>query len=133
MTNPGVGTQGNPNVWSKLSNEFALYSVSATLASGPLNDLGAPLLWGYASGSTTRLLLTAAVGDTTINSLDASGCSDGFTIIIVNQSATDNLAFTHLGGGLSANQFSNANAGTVAIPPLGAARCTYIINKWQFA
>ena len=108
-------------------------SISATLAAGPLNDLSNPTLPLYKSGSTNRLLITPASGGTTINSLDASGCSDGFTMIIVNMSTTDDVIFTHLGGGISTNQFSNASAGSVALLPLGAARCTYIVSKWQFA
>lgn len=111
-------------------------SASATLGTGPLNDLDSPTLPGYSSGSTRRLFLTPAVGNTTINGLGASYCDDGHTILIVNRSTTDLLIFTHLGGGLSANQFSNMSAGSVSIAPLAAARCTYLgapISKWQFA
>jgi hypothetical protein len=111
-------------------------SASATLAAGPLNDLDRATLPGYSSGSTKRLLLTPASGGTTINGLSATNCDDGHTILIVNMSTTDLLIFTHLAGGsLSANQFSNMNAGSVSIAALGAAPCTYLrgaINKWQF-
>jgi hypothetical protein len=136
MTTPNVGpgTQGNANIWNKLSNEFGLYSVTITLTAATLNDLGAGVLTGYSSGSTTRLLLTAASGGTTINGLDANDVADGFTVLIVNQSTTASLIFTHLNSGsLGANQFSNVSAGSVTILPLGAARCTYVVNKWQFA
>jgi len=108
-------------------------SVSATLGAGPLNDLSFGTIPNFRSGSTNRLFLTPASGGTTINSLDASGVSDGYTMLLVNPSTTDNLVFTHQGGGISTNQFQNANAGSVAIPPLGAARCTYVVNKWKFA
>jgi len=108
-------------------------SVSATLTSGPLNDLGRTTIQNYRRGSTDRLILTPAPGGTTINSIDAAGCSDGFNLLIQNASSTDNIIFTHLGGGQSSNQFSNEYGGSVLIPPLGAARCTYIVNKWQFA
>lgn len=117
-------------------------SISATLTTGPLNDLGAATLQTttaginlrYQSGSTNRLILTPASGGTTINGIDASGCSDGARMLIQNASSTDNLIFAHLAAGsLSGNQFSNQNAATVAIPPLGAARAFYVVNKWQFA
>jgi hypothetical protein len=117
-------------------------SVSVTLGAGPYNDLSYTVLQSspakgivqiYVSGSTNRIIINPAVGGTTINSLDASGCSDGFTILFVNASATDNVIFNHLGGGAGANQFSNQNGGSVAIVPLAAARCTYVVNKWQFA
>jgi hypothetical protein len=108
-------------------------SVSATLGSGPYNDTANPTLPLYRSGSTNRLVLTAAVGGSTINSLDASGCSDGFTILMLNQSSTDNIVFTHLGGGISTNQFVNATGASVALVPFGAARCTYVLGNWRFA
>ena len=134
MTSPGLASQGKSNTMNALNNEYGRFSVTATLLAGPLNDLGYPTVFQYSSGSTTRLLLTPASGGTTINGLDASGVTDGFTILIVNQSTTDNLIFPHLASGSqSGNQFSNENAGSVAIVPLGAARCTYVVSKWQFA
>jgi len=110
----------------------ATSGVIATLAAGPL-DLNAANFAGYQSGITNRLLLSAAAGGSTINSIDASGVSDGFTLLIENMSATDALTFAHLAGAIATNGFSNINGDSVTIPPLGAARCTYIINKWQFA
>jgi len=110
--------------------------VSATLATGPLNNVGSGVITGYVSGLSNDLELTPAVGGTTINGLDSSGVTAGvaFTLLLRNRSATDSLTFTHLNGGsLSANQFSNMSAASVDIAPLGAARCTYIVNKWQFA
>jgi hypothetical protein len=116
-------------------------SISVTLGAGPYNDLDGSTLQNYAngvtvryfSGTTNRLVLTPASGGTTINSLGAGHVSDGYTILIVNASTTDNLIFTHLGGGTAANQFSNVNAGSVALLPLGAARCTYVLGNWKFA
>lgn len=89
---------------------------------------------GYIGGTTNRLLLTAAVGGTVVNGLSAAGVPDGLTILISNISSTDPLSFPHLAiGSLAANQFSNQNAETVQIPPLGAARVTYVSSKWVFA
>jgi hypothetical protein len=123
-----------PSFISAASN----HSITATLAAGPLNDLGYALLGSpYSASYTNRMILTAATNSgngTTINGLDAHGVDDGMTKLIQNPSTTDPLIFTHLNSGsLPNNQFSNESAGSVQIPPLGAARCTYIINKWQFA
>ncbi len=116
--------------------------IRVALDTGPYNDLGIPtqkvggggsIMPTFRSGSTNRFLFTAASGGSTINSLDASGYSEGETVFMQNLSSTDYLIFTHLGGGTTANQFSNANAGEVAIPPLGAARCTRSNGMWQFA
>ena len=134
MSNPGPAQNSTGNVSIALNNEYGLYSSTATLTAGPLNDLSFPTLWGYVSGSTTRLLLTPASGGTTINGLDASDVNDGFCILIVNQSATDNIIFTHLNSSShSYNQFSNASAGSVALLPLAASLCIYVVNKWKFA
>ena len=87
---------------------------------------------GLSRGTTNRLVLTAAAGGSTITGL--SGATDGFSILINNPSTTDTITFTHLdAASASANQFSNMNAATVQIPPLGAASAVYIVNKWQFA
>lgn len=107
--------------------------VNAALSSGPLDDLGPSILIGYLS-TTTRLTLTPAAGGTTINGLDARGRADNSTVFIQNLSATDSLTFAHLAvGSLAANRFNNMNGASVLIPPLGAARCTYVVNQWQFA
>ena len=116
-------------------------SISVILGAGPYNDLGESVLQVYSygltltykSGATNRLILTPASGGTTINSLDASGVSDGYTILLVNPSTTDVLIFTHLGGGTATNEFSNTNAGSVQLLPLAAARCTYVVRNWKFA
>lgn len=111
-----------------------LASANGSLPSGTLNDLGQGALPGYISGTTDRLILTPGVGGTTINGLDASAVPDNFTILIINASPTDVLNFTHRNpGSLAGNRFSNANAGTVQLVPLSAARATYVVNQWQFA
>ena len=55
-------------------------------------------------------------------------------MLIQNPSATDSLIFAHqASGSLSTDQVCNANAGSVALLPLGAARLTYVVNQWRFA
>ena len=66
--------------------------------------------------------------------LDASGVSDGFTTLMQNPSAPDNLVFARLASASQpTNQFCNVNASSVALPPLGAARCTYVVKQRRFA
>ena len=131
---PGLVTNDHVALLSAVS---LLSGVAATLATGPLNDVGPYLLPGYVSGVTNNLEITPASGGTTITGLDATGVAATaifFTVLIRNRSTVDTLIFTHLGAGsLSGNQFSNMNGASVSVPPLGAARCTYINNKWQFA
>lgn len=118
------------------------HSISATLTAGPINDLGFAVLGNpYNCGTTNQFLLTAATNSgngTTINGLDSSNIDNGWTALIVNPSTTDPLIFTHQNtGSLPANRFSNENASSVQIPPLGAARVTKIgalgTGYWQFA
>lgn len=149
MTSPNIsGVNRGPNssnvstpqalMGPRLSSPIFDKSVTGALAVGPLSNLGASILGPkYVSGLTNRLIVAAATNagnGTQIGGIDASGVSDGLTILIVNTSATDPLIFNHLdSGSLPTNQFSNQNAGQVQIPPLGAARATYVINVWQFA
>ena len=118
-------------------------AIAGSLTAGPLNNLGArlangtPTLIGYLSGSTNCLFLTPAPGGTTINSLDSSGCCSGYSIVICNESMTDSLIFTHQGGGIPSNQFSNMRLSSVTIYPGGAATCIWLVSPfasfWQFA
>lgn len=131
---PGPASQGKATTMLALNDEYGRFSITSTLAAGPLDDLGPPTLWGYSSGSTTRLILTAASGGTTINGLDASDVTDGFTILIVNNSATDGITFAHQAPtSQSANQFTLEYGGSVYLPAYGSARATYVTNKWRFA
>lgn len=125
-----VTNGSGPTVNIEVSGSPAVNSVTASPATSQSNY--SPT--GYVGGTTNRLRLAAASGGSTITGLLATGVPDNFTILIQNTSASDVLIFTHLdAGSSSANQFSNQNAGSVEIPKLGAARCTYIVNKWQFA
>lgn len=141
--NPGPGGSGGGGVTSitsssltvtgttttniELPNSLKLASVTASPASSVNNY--SPT--GYVAGTTTRLLLAAASGGSTITGLVAA--PDGFRILIVNTSATDPLIFPdNSGSSTSTNQFSNANAATVQIPPGGAAYATYVVNQWMF-
>lgn len=106
----------------------------SSVASSPAASVNDYSPAGYTGGTTNRLVLAAAAGGSTITGLSATGVPDGFTLIWENSSTTDSLTFPHLSASsLAANRFSNVNAASVQIAPLGAARCTYIVNKWQFA
>ena len=107
-------------------------SLSASLATGTLNDLGRTTFVGYISGSTNRLILTPAVGGTTITGIDASGCSDGFSLLLVNNSATDSVSISHQTGSLVGNQFTAPQGATYTLLPLTAVRVVYVVSKWVF-
>jgi len=109
-------------------------TVTAAIATGPVNNAGASTLYGYSPGVTAQILATPASGGATLNGLDATNVRAGHTILWVNQSATDTLTFAHLAAGSSAaNRFSNTNGIDAVLQPLSAARLTYINNQWQFA
>ena len=119
---------GQAVTYPSASPVASLNTVTATLAASQNNYSPA----GYVGGVTNRLVLTAASGSSTITGLVAG--LDGSLLLISNPSSTDSIIFTHLdASSAAANQFSNMNGVSVIIPPLGAARCTYISSKWQFA
>jgi hypothetical protein len=112
-----------------LSGSAPVFTVSVTAS--PTTSVNNYSPSGYAGGTTNRLLLAAASGGSTITGLAAA--TDGWTVLIRNTSTTDILIFPHLSGSsTSTNQFSNMNAGTMNIAPLGAALLVYIVNVWVF-
>jgi hypothetical protein len=102
-------------------------SVSATVASVVNNFSPA----GYVAGTTNRLILTAAVGGSTISGL--VGAIDGWQVRIYNVSTTDTLTFLNLSGlSISTNQFQCSNGQSQGIGPTSAAIIEYISNVWVF-
>jgi len=117
--------------------------VSATLGAGPYNDVGYAVLLAsgatpssstYRSGSTNRVNITASGGNITINGFDASGCSDGFTMLIYNASASSGIIFNHLNSGsLANNQITCANGAFATLNAQTGARISRVNGKWTFA
>jgi hypothetical protein len=133
----GTNLSFSGTVLNAASGVASLSSVSATLGTGPLNDLGtasdALAVAGWVGGTTNRLLLTPASGGSTVNGLLATGVSDGFVIPIFNQSLTDSLIFAHLAAGsTAANRFSNQAAGPYTIEPGAAATLRRVGTLWRF-
>lgn len=141
--NPGPGGSGGSGVSTITSNTLTVTGTTAveielpksliltSVTASPASSVNNYSPTGYVAGTTTRLLLTAASGGSTITGLVAA--PDNFKILIVNTSATDPLIFPDNSGSSTAtNQFSNANAATVQIPPGGAAYATYVVNQWIF-
>ena len=87
---------------------------------------------GYVAGTTNRLLITAAVGGTTLTGLLAA--TDGWGVYIRNVSTTDNLTFSHLdAGSLAANQFSCPQGVNAVLQPLTGVFLVYAAGKWVFS
>jgi len=59
--------------------------------------------------------------------------ADGFTFLIHEDGGVGSIVFPHLGASSTGNQFKNMNAGSVVIPPFGAARVTYKNGYLRFA
>lgn len=104
-----------------IPTQFSI-SVTATLATSQNNYQ--PTGWTV---TTNRFLLAAAAGGSTITGLQATGVADGTPVLISNTSSTDAITFPHLSASSSAaNRFSNANAGSVVLNPLGSSLFTLI-------
>ena len=83
---------------------------------------------GYTPGVTNRLLLTPALGGSTITGLDSPGV-DGFSMAIVNLGTTSSISFTHMSTASSAgNQFVCANSGTSTVSAFGGTTLIWINN-----
>ena len=129
LVSPNLGTPSAANLTNATglpAGALVSVSLSATLGATQ-NNLAVS---GFTI-NTTRLLLTAASGGSTVTGI--AGGFDGMKVTVINPSTTDSIYFSHLSGSSSAaNQFSNVNASLVVLPPLGAARMEYVINQWKF-
>lgn len=89
-----------------------------------------PTLFGP---TTSKLQITAAATGTVVTGINATGFVEGQSLIIRNPSTTDQLVFPHLSGSSTAgNTFSNPNAASVGIPPLGASLAVRDSSRWVF-
>ena len=130
------GTTGDPAYvafgkvnanWGLLQPVFG-FSVSDSPASSVNNY--APT--GYIGGTTTRLLVTAASGGTTITGLSSSGVPDGFSELLCDQSTTDVLILPNQSSSSSSgNQWLNAGAGSVTIAAGACVPVTLVVSNWR--
>lgn len=126
-----TGSAGGPTGPTGPAGSVSLSSVTASPASSVNNY--APTGWSVSV--TNRLLLTPASGGSTLTGLQAGGIADGWQVLIVNESGTNSLYFSHLSGSSSAgNQFSCPGAGTASLGPLAAVTIAYVaaISAWVF-
>lgn len=105
------------------------FSVSVSAAPGASVNDYAPTGWD--ASTTTRLLVTANAGDTTVTGFDATGVADGACVYVRNQSATDLLKITHLdAGSLLANRVSCPGVDTYVVPPLSGFLLVRVGSVW---
>jgi hypothetical protein len=124
-----IHTSGNSNAttWGSTPPLFAS-SISDTPASS-VNDYSPG---AYAGGVTTRLLITAASGGTTITGLSATGVPDGFSELLCDQSSTDNLILPNQSSNSqSVNRWLNAGSGEVVIAPNACVPISYVVSSWR--
>ena len=122
-------TNGLGNVTINASGGTPLSSITASVATGPVNDYDPA---GYVAGTTNRLLLGAASGGSTLTGLLAA--PDGWSILVRNTSSTDVITLEHLSGSsTSTNQFSLPGASSFDIVPLQSIWFEYVVNVWTVA
>lgn len=113
------------------SGTGAVFSQSISAVPGTTNANYAPTL--YVPGFTTRLRLIAAAGGSTFSGIVASP-TDGWSMLICNDSTIDYLFFAHQNSGsASANQFLCPTSVTNALAPLACTTIVYVGNNWRFA
>jgi hypothetical protein len=130
------GTTGDPAyaAFGKLMFDVALTQplFSLSVSDTPASSVNNYSPTGYIGGTTTRLLVVAASGGTTITGLSAIGVPDGFTELLCDQSTTDTLALPHQSSSsTSTNRWLNANAGIVVIAAGACVPVTYVVNSWR--
>jgi hypothetical protein len=109
-----------------------LFNVTATATLATTQNDYVPA--GWVGGTTSRCVLTPAGGGSTITGLDATNVPDGWTVLLVNPSATDTITFPHLSGSsLVGNRFSCASGASVSLAPLANAYANRHASLWKFA
>jgi hypothetical protein len=89
---------------------------------------------GYMVATTTRLLITANAGGTTITGLLAIGIADGTTMYLNNQSSTDFITLAHASASSApVNRFSCPGADNFPVAPLEGVLLSYVVNGWTIA
>lgn len=109
---------------------FSSNSVSHAPGAGPTNNY-APT--GYVAGATNRLVLTPSAA-ASISGLLSPGI-DGFSLLIVNLSATFAITFTHQdAGSAAANRFNCPGGASAVLAANAAAALSWVSGTgWVFS
>jgi hypothetical protein len=97
--------------------------ITATVPTGT-TDSFAP--FGYVAGATNALLLGPADATSTLSGLSALGVIQGFSILLVNTSATLPIAILSQASGTPANDFVGLNNSNQNLPPLSQTQAVYV-------
>jgi hypothetical protein len=123
-----TGSYPNPTIAAN-AKAAPRFSVSVSDAPGASVDDYAPT--GFHAATTTRMLITANAGNTTITGIDATGVTDGAAIYVRNMSTADLLKIAHLdGGSLLANRVSCPGVGEYDVPPLAGFLLVRVGSVW---
>lgn len=103
--------------------------VAATIPSGT-NDNFSP--FGYVPGVTNLLRLTPTDVTSTIIGLSAAGIATGFSMLLVNASATTAISLLSQASGTAANNFVGQFGSNQFLPPLAQTIIVYVVGLGWF-
>lgn len=104
-----------------------LYNQSVNYAPGASVNDAAPSGW---AATKNRILVTPNAGGSTLTGLDATGFSDGWSVLISNVSATDDLQLSVASASsAAANRFKGA--GDLVLTPGGAVLVAIEGTGWR--
>ena len=98
--------------------------LSAALAGGNNDDFSP---FGYIPGFTNCLILTPVSGSALLG-LASSGAPQGFTLLLMNASATIPFTIPSQSSDTAANTFFNSNNATITVPPLMVLQVVYLVG-----
>lgn len=88
---------------------------------------------GWNGGNVkNRLRVTPNAGGTTLNSLDATNCVDGQTVLLCNEDAAELLTVPNGAAGVAANTFEGPGGGDVVILAKQCRLITRVGTRWRF-
>lgn len=103
-------------------------SQSATLSTTQ-NDL----VVGSTTSATTRWVITAAAGGSTVTGFDSSTAVNGTRRTVINGSSTDSIVFLHQSSSsLAANRITCPQLVSGVLAPGAGATIEYVVDHWMF-
>lgn len=108
------------------------YTFAISVSDAPAASVNDYAPAGFGAG-TNRLRITPFAGGTTLTGLSANLITDGASIVVFNESATDVLRFTNSdAASLAANRFLTPGTDPFSLIPQDGVLLVRVGSNWRF-
>jgi hypothetical protein len=128
-TGPGGGATGPTGPPGSSAAPVYGAQISANVPSGNTDSFSP---FGYTGGTTNGLLLNPLDSTSTLLGLSSSGVPNGYTLLMVNESATLLVAFQSQSSSITSSQFNCPGNFEYALAPLASVIVVYVAGQGWF-